>query len=204
MSLEDLGLPLPDDLCERMDMNEQANEILNINEIDDLISSLNFEQRRIFDLIDESISNSNATQKLLFVDGPGGSGKTYLLNLIIKRAQLKNKTICVGAYTGIAASLLPLGQTVHSLFGLPLKLTENCASNIGLHTLRAENLRKSTLILIDECSMIPKNALTCINQLLKDVMRNDKLFGGKTLLFTGDFRQIPPVIPNSGKFLFHY
>ncbi|UYV79992.1 hypothetical protein LAZ67_18001342 [Cordylochernes scorpioides] len=45
-------------------------------------------------------------------------------------------------------------------------------------------------------TMAPKDALRCINNLLKEIMQNEKPLGGKTIVFGGDFRQTLPVVPH--------
>ena len=56
-------------------------------------------------------------------------------------------------------------------------------------------LFNADLIIIDEASMITCNVLRIIDTLCKEVMRSEKLFGGKLILLGGDFRQTAPVIP---------
>lgn len=46
-------------------------------------------------------------------------------------------------------------------------------------------------------SMCPIYAIKAIDRLLKDLCKNDKLFGGKTILMCGDFRQTLPVISHA-------
>lgn len=58
----------------------------------------------------------------------------------------------------------------------------------------AAYLRDLDIIIVDEASMIPGNALQCINRLLKDITNTSRLFGGKVLVFGGDYRQVLPVI----------
>ena len=50
----------------------------------------------------------------LFLTGPGGTGKTYLIEQMVKSAQKQGKSIAVTALTGCAAILLPGGKTIHS------------------------------------------------------------------------------------------
>ncbi|XP_065665455.1 ATP-dependent DNA helicase pif1-like [Hydra vulgaris] len=56
------------------------------------------------------------------------------------------------------------------------------------------NEEQVSLFLLDETSMIPKHALNAIDRLLKDICKNNFPFGGKIILFGGDFRQILPVM----------
>ena len=53
----------------------------------------------------------------VFLTGPAGSGKTFLLNQYIKYLKRKNIGVAVTASTGIAATHLN-GQTIHSWSGL--------------------------------------------------------------------------------------
>ena len=58
----------------------------------------------------------------------------------------------------------------------------------------AEVLRKASLIIIDEITMLPKHGLRCIDKLLRELMNTEKPFGGKVLVVGGDFRQTLPVV----------
>ncbi|CAO4386376.1 unnamed protein product [Caenorhabditis nigoni] len=48
---------------------------------------------------------------LFFLDGPGGSGKTFVCNCLANIVLGKCLTILPIAWTGIAASLFPNGRT---------------------------------------------------------------------------------------------
>lgn len=48
--------------------------------------------------------------------------------------------------------------------------------------------------------MLPKHAIEAVDRSLRDITRNyDVPFGGKVIVFGGDFRQIPPVVVRGGK-----
>lgn len=61
-------------------------------------------------------------------------------------------------------------------------------------SVKAKRLKEADLIIIDEASGMKKDALRCIDQFLKELMKTDKLFGGKTILLGGDFRQTLPIV----------
>ena len=56
------------------------------------------------------------------MDGPGGSGKTFTYNCLATEMHAKDHKVLTAAWTGIAATLLSCGRTVHSLFKLPVSL----------------------------------------------------------------------------------
>ena len=60
-----------------------------------------------------------------------------------------------------------------------------------------KELYSSSIILIDEASMLSKNQLHIINRALQDIMSNKMLFGGKTIILGGDFRQTLPIVVNA-------
>ncbi|GFT68525.1 ATP-dependent DNA helicase [Trichonephila clavipes] len=69
----------------------------------------------------------------------------------------------------------------------------NIKKNSGI----AAVLRKSSIIIWDECTMAHKYSLEALNRTMQDLNSNNKLFGGAILLLSGDFRQTLPVIPRS-------
>ena len=56
----------------------------------------------------------------MFLDAPGGTGKTFLINLVVKKLIIEKKIVIATATSGIAATLLLRGQTCHSAFKIPL------------------------------------------------------------------------------------
>jgi chromosomal replication initiation ATPase DnaA len=53
-------------------------------------------------------------EKLIFIDGPGGTGKTYLWKAVTTKIRSKGKIVIVVASCGITALLLEDGRTAHS------------------------------------------------------------------------------------------
>ena len=75
---------------------------------------------------------------------------------------------------------------------MPLLETSTC--KISPTCKHAEYLRNTCLIIIDEASMVSIHAFNAIDRMLRDVTRQDIRFGGKVVLFGGDFRQVLPVV----------
>ncbi|UYV67820.1 hypothetical protein LAZ67_5002140, partial [Cordylochernes scorpioides] len=114
--------------------------------------------------------------------------KTYL------NSRGAGKIVLPCASTGIAATLLKGGRTYHSLFKLPIPLNETSTANFDKDSNLKNEIISSSLIIWDEISMAIGYALTAIDRKLRDVMRDERPFGGKVILFGGDFRQNLPVI----------
>ncbi|UYV76965.1 hypothetical protein LAZ67_14002600 [Cordylochernes scorpioides] len=125
------------------------------------------------------------------------------LPFILKRRQFPlravGKIVIPLASTGIAATLLSGGQTVHSRFKLPIPLLENSVAAISANSSEAELIRRSSLIIWDEAPMAHYRALEIVDRLLKDIMHCDLAFGGKVVVLGGDFRQVLPVVPRASR-----
>lgn len=163
----------------------------------DAYNKLNDEQKRIVDQVLYAVRNK--THESFFVDGPGGSGKTFLYTTLCQILRGENKVVLPVAWTGIAANLLPGGRTAHSTFKLPVPVVETSVSSMRPSSKDADVLRKADLIIWDEVSMVPKDALAVVDRLLRDITGVNLPYGGKIILFGGDFRQVLPVVRHGNR-----
>ncbi|UYV65486.1 hypothetical protein LAZ67_3004489 [Cordylochernes scorpioides] len=81
------------------------------------------EQKEAYERILSKI-DSNAGG-LYFLDAPGGTGKTFLINLLLTKVLSTGDIALSTASSGIAANLLHGGRTAHSTSKLPLDLTRD-------------------------------------------------------------------------------
>ena len=191
MSCEGVGLPSPNVAFE-LDQTDSQDDVA-IAEHN--MSIINEKQREIVNDVWARVQRNDMTEaNVWYVDGPAGTGKTMVYNTLISLLRSRGKKVAACAWTGIASTLLRHGVTVHNLFKLPVPILENSTCNVSFSSPYADYLRSLDLILIDEASMIPNHALHAIDRLLRDIMQNDTPFGGKLLLFGGDFRQLLPVV----------
>lgn len=144
--------------------------------------------------------NSTASRNVFMIDAPAGTGETYTETVICAHLRSMSKLVLCVASTGIAGLQLPGGWTAHSMFKLPLeeKNVSGATCNISAETQRAEVLRKCDLIVWDEIPMSHRFSVEALNLTLQDLMGNTKLMGGKTVLLSGDLRQIGPVVKFGG------
>ena len=152
------------------------------------------EQQVIYDLVLDAVNNDK--ELCLYIRAPGGCGKTYLLNTILSSARTKNggSTALAMATTGIAANLLSGGRTFHSRAKAPLTPTAESTLQITAQSNLAKLVRTTTLLMIDESTMLDRYNLEALNRTLQDLMGNTKPFGGKIIILAGDFRQCLPVV----------
>jgi ATP-dependent DNA helicase PIF1 len=87
-----------------------------------LKDSLNKEQRVTYDKIMSAIDTNQGG--LFFVDGPGGTRKTYLYRVLLATLCSQNKIVVATTTSGVAASIMPGGRTVHSRFKIPLTIDD--------------------------------------------------------------------------------
>ena len=133
----------------------------------------------------------------LFITGPGGSGKSALIKKIVQDANHKKRKIQVCGLTGCAAVLLHgcKAKTLHSFAGIGLGNGDNqiLSFQIATNKYKSKNWKKVDLLIIDEVSMMSVKILELLDLIAKKCRKNNDLFGGIQLIFSGDFFQLPPV-----------
>ena len=184
---------IPDD--ERNDMAEEAAVRL---------ATLKTSQRAVYDAVLAAVAKSDGAR--IFIDAPGGTGKTYTFNTILKALRSQGQIVLAVASSGIAAILLELGRTFHSRFKAErLHPSPNQRLNISAQTNLAKLLRRCKAIIWDEAAMGNKYHLEALDLTLRDFMGSidprltDVPFGGKTIILGGDFRQTLPIVKFSSR-----
>ena len=117
LSCSEFGLPTFNDLTYELSAHEK---IIIIDKHKLLFqehkNQLNKEQNDIFNFIIQT------NDRMIFIDGPGGTGKTFLYKTLI-HYYLEGQKVVSMAWTGIASILLPEGMTSHRTYKLPLDLS---------------------------------------------------------------------------------
>lgn len=202
LSLQHYGLPIPNRqllnnrnraLLEELDFNQEQLQQLT----DERIPMLQDTQRQVFDAVNHALTNS--LPLFAFVDGPGGSGKTFTWETILGFVRSQGHIALATAASGIASLLLPSGRTFHSRFKCPLDLTSSSVCNIPKQSDLAKLIQECKVIIFDEAPMAHKHLIEALDRTLRDIMDNSVIFGGKIVLMGGDFRQILPVIPKGSR-----
>lgn len=194
-----IGLPAP---TRQFQDEVEVNVIDELNKFNVMQQSANEEQLSIINEIITAVTSLEETNKVYCLTALGGCGKTFVQKAIMHKLRSLGLACFACAYSGIAASLLEGGRTIHNMFKLPVPINESSVSGIKINSEEANRLKNCSLIIIDEISMCPLSALNTIDRLLRDI-RPDRLkallFGGVPVLMCGDFRQTLPVVPHSGR-----
>ena len=130
----------------------------------------------------------------IFLTGPAGSGKTFLLNQYVNYLKKNHIAVAVTASTGIAATHLN-GRTIHSWCGMGINDSFNKEQMRSLKD-RDEvvfRIKRTKVLIIDEISMLNASRLDLINNICQAVRQNLRPFGGLQVVLSGDFFQLPPV-----------
>jgi hypothetical protein len=128
----------------------------------------------------------------IFLTGPAGSGKTYVLNQFIRDSRANGKSVAVTASTGLAATHLG-GNTIHSWAGIGIadELHKRHAGDMSKS--RQDQIINADILIIDEVSMLHDFRLDMVDQLVREVRGDSAPFGGLQVILSGDFYQLPPV-----------
>jgi ATP-dependent DNA helicase PIF1 len=150
---------------------------------------LNTEQKLIFDKYKNGEN--------VFLTGPGGTGKSYLIKTIVKDAGTDEKTLQVCALTGCASILLNCkATTLHRFagFGLANKPINEVVEEVFKKKYKLKNWFKLKCLIIDEVSMMSLKLLLILDAIGRKVYNKPNIpFGGLQVIFSGDFYQLPPV-----------
>ncbi|XP_070022497.1 ATP-dependent DNA helicase PIF1-like [Nicotiana sylvestris] len=158
---------------------------------------LNVQQLHAYNTIINRVFSGK--QGAFFIDGPGGTCKIFLYCALLATVRSQEFIALATATSGVAASIRPGGRSAHSRFKMLIDIDDNFCCNISKQSSVARLISDAKLIVWDEASMAKKNMIEALDALLRDIMNVDTMFGGKVIVFGGDFRQTLPVVRNGKK-----
>tara|TARA_B100000927_G_scaffold226673_1_gene186387 strand:+ start:23076 stop:24431 length:1356 start_codon:yes stop_codon:yes gene_type:complete len=136
----------------------------------------------------------------VFITGPAGSGKSFLIKNIVNYSEENNIKIQVCALTGCASILLNCkASTLHRFAGIGLanKNIEDVLNNVFNKKYKLKNWYNLKCLIIDEVSMMSLKILLILDKIGRKLYNKPNIpFGGLQLIFSGDFYQLPPIKSN--------
>jgi len=153
--------------------------------------TLNVEQRRAFEIVANHTTLEKPNQLLMYLGGPGGTGKSRVVNALRDFFGLRSQArrFRLAAYTGVAARNIG-GATLHAL--LQMNESGRQLSAKGKRELAAM-WDGVEYLFVDEVSMIGCEFLHNISRALTEAKGKTTAFGGVNVIFAGDFAQLPPI-----------
>ena len=127
---------------------------------------------KTFTEINDSVMRDEG--RCFFLDGAGGCGKTTVGIALLHAARSRGDIAIACASSGIAATLLPKGQTAHSAFKIPIEgLNEHSTCKVTGLSRRAELLRQIKFVVWDEAFMIHRYGFEAVANLMQHLRYND-------------------------------
>ena len=187
--------------CKELSTMKSLTDIVDPTKLRSSISSLNEQQRRLFDDFTERMVSSDVNEKpvYLFLAGNAGTGKSFLVNILIEAVklikikagdELKKPPVIVMAPTANAAYIIG-GRTIDSVLGFnPMDLNHYTQTDAGRLAMMKFQYEDVSVIFCDEISMVGSMKLAKINFRLQDIAdgnRKQDFMGGISFVASGRF-----------------
>ncbi len=147
----------------------------------------------INDIVHRLEARGGKSQLIMFLTGPAGSEKNTAMKVALQfcydfclavGVMWSDHTFLFTAYTGAAASLFG-GVTISKAAFLNQQKALSLNDKYEWQDVR--------ILVIDEVSFMSDKILEALDVKLKEIRNRVKPFGGLSIIFAGDFRQLEPV-----------
>ena len=170
------------------------------------LASLNAQQQRIFyDFAERMLYRHEDSEPFyLYVAGEAGTGKSFLLCLMIEfsnrlqkrsgQALAEHKPVSITvAPTGVAAFLVN-GSTIESALGInPQQRRNFVPSSYSRNSSLRYKYEELSTMFCDEISMVGTDKFVSMHIQMQGIRGNNLFMGGVSMVVFGDFGQLPPV-----------
>ncbi len=151
----------------------------------------------------KEIVNAALEGKNMWIVGPPGTGKSYIIAHIRKVLTSKDKIVATTAMTGAAASLIN-AITIHRFTrtgnnSLKMHLANFSDYAEELDQAQKKQLQEVNVLILDEAGMMGDSAAHHLDRFFRKVRGNcNKPYGGMQVIMVGDIAQLPPTAAKKG------
>lgn len=179
----------PENMLRQLQSQLQTHQNNNVS----TVSNVPSDQLYAVSTIKNTLGSTTQKNKYpyFFITGPAGTGKSFIINLIIKDLKDKRSKYLLLAPTGVAAQNIG-GQTIHS--ALRIRETLNGFQTLAPYDYEFfKSLQQIDTIIIDEISMVSAALFSFISDMFSIIKQQTIAFGGLNVIVVGDLAQLPPV-----------
>ncbi|OWY92911.1 LOW QUALITY PROTEIN: Helitron helicase [Phytophthora megakarya] len=140
------------------------------------LGQVNSNQPDVFDQVVRAVEHPVGGEKLYFLDGPGGTGKSFLLEQILAHIRSQRKS-------AIAAAFGP-----YRTFDVSYPSQTNRAFHMqsSWQSQKAEQIQNLSLIIWNEAPTMNRGFFKAVVRVVRDIMKNEsEPSGGKVIVFSG-------------------
>ena len=189
--------------------NEKVGKFIKDQEMsDDKLLAVDI-MKQHFNALSSGVDESYMPPSL-FITGKPGVGKSFLVNVFDGMAKINEVGDQIRmALFGIAATNID-GSSLISLLDIPTSSANTEEEDRDFNKLDEENivpwnktkllqfqnmfdLKSVSCVIVDEVSTLKPSIVAYINQRLQYACQDKRPYGGKAIVFLGDFDQLPPV-----------
>ncbi len=191
----DFGFKLPDTQQQPSSKRRRRDPSVSVPESvrlrDELLHKFTAEQHAALATVVDRVTTPQHCNAFAVI-ASAGCGKTVFANGLASYFRAQGREVACVAASALAAMLLVGGSTAHSAFRIPIPANEGSMCNVSREERAA--LKRVELIIYDECSMVHADVANTVERTLRDIMHDERPFGGKIFVWTGDFKQLLPVV----------
>ncbi len=196
-SLQDIGFTLPERPPQTGPPACFRNHVFPVAECNALretfVSRFTSEQHDAMAEVLQAVDDTSSHPRLFSVLSSAGTGKSWFVNGVTWHLRSQSRIVLNVAASALAATVLTGGRTAHSTFRIPIPATSS--SVCGVKAGERKLIREAAIIFYDEISMVNVEVANTLDRSLREIMKNSIPFGGKVVVFLGDFKQLLPVNP---------
>ena len=105
---------------------------------------------------------NNHKRGAFFIDGPRGTGKTFLYLALLATIRSRGEIALATVSCGVTVSILPGGRIAHSRFKIPINEENDTAYTVKKQSGAVKLIKQARLIIRNKATIAKKYAIECL------------------------------------------